>query len=73
MVHNEHRIVRILMQRIKTCSFAGKEQIIKLMQDVYTTSIQTDAGYVVGELATLLFQDNSGIKSKAMSCIVAIS
>ena len=43
------------------------------MQDVYTISVQNDAGYVVGELAALLFQDNSGIKSKAMSCIVSIS
>lgn len=40
ITYNEHRIVRILMQRVKTCSFAGKEEILDLMHDVYTVSVQ---------------------------------
>ena len=48
VVHNQHRIVRILMQRIKVCSFAGKEEILKLMEDVYANSVQEGAPFVVG-------------------------
>ena len=43
------------------------------MQDIYTNTPQDDFAFVVGELAALLFQDNTIIKSKTMGCIVAIA
>lgn len=63
------------MQKLVNCSLLGKEEIIALVQDIYTREggILDDSLNVISELATLLYNENTKIKMKAIEALVKIS
>lgn len=64
------------MQKLMNCSLLGKEEIIGLVQDIYTKDAcgqLEDCLAVVSDLATLLYNENTKIKMKAIEALVKIS
>lgn len=55
---SQRNILRLLMQKLANCSLLGKEEIISLVQDVYSKQQEldnTDYLMVVQEIASLLY------------------
>lgn len=69
-------LLKMLLLKLVNCSLLGKEEIIGLVQDICVREENDnleDCLLVVSDLATLLYNENTKIKMKAIEALVKIS
>lgn len=70
--------LKFLLNKLNNCSVIGKQEILSFFQELYSTHNYKDSelsnlSIIVAEISTLLSNENTKIKIKAIDCLVKLT